>query len=202
MPSMPDTSIPDTSLDQIFLEARTHRSWLDRPVNDDLLRHLYDLMKMGPTSANASPGRFLFVKSAEAKEKLRPTLAPGNVEKTMRAPVTVVVAYDVAFHEKMPKLFPGRPEMQAALARMSPDKGDFFLVQNASLEAAYLIIAARALGLDCGPMGGFDRARVDETFFSGTNWRSILLINLGYGDTAKLDPRLPRLDFDEACRVA
>jgi 3-hydroxypropanoate dehydrogenase len=143
----------------------------------------------------------VFVKSAEAKSRLRPALSPGNVEKTMRAPATAIAAYDPMFYENVPKLFPARPEMKTSFSNMQPEARDFFLVQNGSLQAAYLILAARALGLDCGPMGGFDRAKVDEAFFSATRWKSILLINLGYGDPAKLYARNPRLDFDEACRI-
>jgi 3-hydroxypropanoate dehydrogenase len=156
---------------------------------------------MAPTSANSQPARFLFVKSPRAKEKLRPALAVGNVEKTMMAPVTAIVAYDLLFYENLPKLFPARPEFKASMASMPPEQRDFFLVQNSSLQAAYLMLAARSLGLDCGPMGGFDRAKVDEAFFAGTAWRSILLINLGHGDPSKVFPRNPRLDFEEACRI-
>jgi 3-hydroxypropanoate dehydrogenase len=156
---------------------------------------------MAPTSANTQPARFVFVKSADAKNKLRPALSPGNVDKTMSAPATAIVAYDLEFYEKIPKLFPARPEMKTMFANMTASARDFFLVQNGSLQAAYLILAARALGLDCGPMGGFDRAKVDEAFFAATPWKSILLINLGYGDHGKVFPRNPRLDFDEACRI-
>jgi len=191
----------DASLNKLFLNARTYTAWLDRTVDDDTLRRLYDTLRMAPTSANTQPARFVFVKSAEAKSRLRPALSPGNVDKTMSAPATAIVAYDQEFHENIPKLFPARPEMKAGFANMPPQAREFFLVQNASLQAAYLILAARALGLDCGPMGGFDRAKVDEAFLAATTWKSILLINLGYGDPGKLYPRNPRLDFDEACRI-
>jgi 3-hydroxypropanoate dehydrogenase len=191
----------DSTLSNLFLSARTHNGWSDRPVEVALLRRLYEMARMPPTAANTQPGRFVFVKSAEAKERLRPTLAPGNVDKTMVAPVTAIVAYDTQFYVNVPKLFPVRPEMKDSLAAMPPEARDFFLVQNGSLQAAYLILAARALGLDCGPMGGFDRAKVDAAFFSKMTWKSILLINLGYGNPAKLYPRNPRLDFDDACRV-
>jgi 3-hydroxypropanoate dehydrogenase len=187
---------------KLFLEARTHKAWSDRPVEDSTLRRVYELARMAPTSANSQPMRVLFVKSREAKEKLRPALAPGNVESAMAAPVTAVVAYDTRFHTSMPKLFPARPEMEGAFAGLSPEIREFFLVQNGSLQAAYMILAARSLGLDCGPMGGFDRAKIDETFFGALHWRSILIVNLGYGVPEKLSPRDPRLDFDEACRIA
>ncbi|MGA2447095.1 MAG: malonic semialdehyde reductase [Polyangiaceae bacterium] len=188
-------------LDELFLNARTHTAWLDRTVDDEVLRRLYGALRMAPTSANTQPARFVFVKSADAKNKLRPALSPGNVDKTMSAPATAIVAYDLEFYEKIPKLFPARPEMKTMFANMTASARDFFLVQNGSLQAAYLILAARALGLDCGPMGGFDRAKVDEAFFAATPWKSILLINLGYGDHGKVFPRNPRLDFDEACRI-
>lgn len=190
------------SLERLFLQARTHTAWLEAPVDDALLRRLYELTELGPTSANCVPARFVFVKSREAKERLRPALAAGNVDKTMLAPVTAIVAYDEAFHERMPQLFPARPQMRESLGAMPADKRDWMLLQNGSLQAGYLILAARALGLDCGPMGGFDRAAVDRSFFEGTTWKSILLVNLGHGDAAKLHPRLPRLDFEQACRIA
>jgi len=191
----------DSMLDQLFLGARTHTAWTDRPVDDALLRRLYDVARMAPTSANTQPARFAFVKSAEAKSRLLPALSQGNVDKTMRAPATAIVAYDPEFYENIPKLFPARPEMKSFFSNMPELTRDFFLVQNGSLQAAYLILAARSLGLDCGPMGGFDRAKVDEAFFATTHWKSILLINLGYGDPAKLPPRNPRIEFDEACRI-
>ncbi|WP_438003134.1 malonic semialdehyde reductase [Sorangium sp. So ce321] len=192
----------DQLLQQIFLEARTHNGWLAESIDDATLRRLYEALRLGPTAANSVPARIVFVKSPEAKERLRPCLAPGNVEKTMSAPVTAIIAYDTRFHEKMPKLFPARPTMGETLAGMPPEQRDFFLLQNASLQAGYLILAARALGLDCGPMAGFDREKADAAFFAGVPWKSILLINLGHGDPAKLYPRNPRLDFEEACRIA
>lgn len=199
-------SVTDSSRTQLektlFLDARTHNGFRDRPVDDAVLEHLYGLLRMGPTAANSQPGRFLFVKSAAAKEKLRPALAEGNVEKTMQAPVTVVVAYDDAFYEQMPTLFPARPTMKDQLASMPEPARTAMALQSASLQAGYMILAARSLGLDCGPMGGFDRATVDAAFFAGTTWRSSLLINLGYGDETKLYPRNPRLAFADACRVA
>jgi 3-hydroxypropanoate dehydrogenase len=196
-----ETTPADDAVDKLFLNARTHNGWLDKPVDDATLQRLYELARMPPTAANSQPGRFLFVKSHAAKEKLRPTLSAGNVDKTMAAPVTAVVAYDTVFHEKMPKLFPARPEMGAQLAAMPQAARDFMLLQGGSLQAGYLILAARALGLDCGPMGGFDRQKVDEAFFADLPWKSIVLINIGYGDATKLYPRNPRLAFDEACRI-
>lgn len=195
--------IADDSLRQVFLEARTFSAWSPEPVSDDLLRRVYDLAKLGATATNSHPTRFLFVKSPEAKLRLEPTLSPGNVDKVRAAPVTVVVAFDERFHEKMPTLFPARgAQLVESLGAMPADKRDFMLVQNSGLEAAYLMLAARSLGLDCGPMAGFDRAKVDATFFEGTTWRSVLLINLGHGDREKIHPRLPRFDFETACRIA
>ncbi len=191
----------DDDLDLLFLGARTHNAWLPRPVEDATLRRLYELARMPPTAANSQPLRLVFVRSAEAKERLRPALAPGNVEKTMAAPVTAIVAYDLRFHEKMPELFPARPEMGAGMAAMPEAARDRFLMQNGSLQGAYVILAARALGLDCGPMGGFDNAKVDAAFFADGRWRSNFLLNLGYGDASKVWPRNPRLDFDAACRI-
>ena len=192
--------LPDEALAQIFLEARTYNGWLDKPVTDAQLRTLYDLMKWGPTSANGSPARFVFLRSAKAKERLRPTLSPGNVDKTMAAPVTVIIAYDLLFHEQMPKLFPHKPAMgnmfasNAAFAEETARR-------NSSLQGAYLIIAARALGLDCGPMSGFNNAKLDEEFFAGSQVKSNFLCNIGYGDPSSFTTRLPRLEFDEACTI-
>lgn len=194
-------ALSPTALDQLFLEARTHSGWVDRPVDAATLRRLYELSRMGPTGGNSSPGRFVFVTSAAAKERLRPALFPGNVDKTMAAPVTVIAAYDARFYEQMPKLFPARPEMGTSLAAMPEAVRDGMAQQSATLQAGYLILAARSLGLDCGPMGGFDRAKVDAAFLEGQPWKSTLLINLGYGDPSKLHPRNPRLSFEDACRV-
>lgn len=188
--------------DDLFLNARTYQGFLDGPVDEATLRKLYDLLKMAPTSANSQPGRFVFVQSAEAKEKLRPALAAGNVDKTMKAPVTVIVAYDLEFHAHMPRVFPAVPAMQGMLAGMPEPARDFYLTQNTGLQAGYLILAARALGLGCGPMGGFHRATVDAAFFADRPWKSVLLVNLGYGDPAQVYPRNDRLDFAEACQFA
>ncbi len=192
--------LPEAALDQIFLEARTYNGWLDKPVTDDELRKLYDLMKWGPTSANGSPARFLFIRSHDSKERLRPALSPGNVAKTMAAPVTVIVAYDLMFYEKMSRLFPHKPSMRD-LYVSNPKLGEETARRNSSLQGAYLIIAARALGLDCGPMSGFDNAKLDEEFFPAGHVKSNFLCNLGYGDPSTITPRLPRLEFDEACTI-
>jgi 3-hydroxypropanoate dehydrogenase len=191
----------DDTLNRLFLGARTHNGWQDRPVDEAILRQLYDLLRMGPTAANTQPLRVAFVTSGEAKDKLKPALSPGNVDKTMQAPVTAIIAWDTAFYAKMPKLFPDRPGMAEALGGMPEDRREKMGVQSATLQAGYLILAARALGLDAGPMGGFDAAKVDAAFFADGRWRSTLLINLGYGDSTKLFPRNPRLDFDEACVI-
>jgi len=201
-------------LDLIFRDARTHSAWLDKPVSDELLRQVYDTMKWGPTSANTSPARFVFIRTKEGKERLRPTLAPGNVEKTMAAPVTVIVAYDLKFYEKLPRLFPHSPSMRK-LFESNPQLVEMTARRNSSLQGAYLIIAARALGLDCGPMSGFDNAALDralfdagrecehcdQEFFPEGHVKSNFLINLGYGDHSKVQPRNPRLDFGEACTL-
>jgi 3-hydroxypropanoate dehydrogenase len=188
-------------LQRTFFDARTHNGWLAEPIDDATLHRLYEALRMGPTAVNSVPARFVFVKSPEAKQRLLPALSPGNVDKTMSAPVTAIVAYDTQFYDQMPKLFPARPGMRDSLAAMPEAQRDFMLLQNASLQAGYLILAARALGLDTGPMGGFDRDKVDAAFLADTPWKSILLVNLGYGDPAKLFPRNPRLDFDEAARI-
>src|SRR6267142_397594 len=194
------STLPDEALNQIFREARTHSTWLDKPVSDEILRQLYDLMKWGPTSANGSPARFVFLRTPEAKERLRPALAPGNVEKTMTAPVTAIIAYDLLFFEKLPKLFTHAPGMRDLFAQ-NPQLVEETAKRNSSLQGAYLIIAARALGLDCGPMSGFDNAGVDAEFFGGTQVKSNFLCNLGYGDHSKVFARSPRLDFASVCTL-
>lgn len=194
-----NTPLDENALRLLFLDARTHFAWQDRPVSDDLLRQLYDVLRMGPTSANCCPGRFLFVRSAEAKARLKPALIPTNVDKTMAAPVTVIVAQDLAFYDLLPQLFPhtdARPWFAGKPALIEETA-----FRNSTLQGAYLILAARAQGLDCGPMSGFDRAKVDAEFFSGTTVRSNFLVNLGYGDPARLFPRSPRLEFDQACQL-
>ncbi|MFM1822469.1 MAG: hypothetical protein RI967_735 [Planctomycetota bacterium] len=188
------------ALAQLFLDARTHNAWLDQAVSDATLRELYALLRWAPTAANSSPLRVVFVKSAEAKARLLPCMAPGNVEKTKAAPVTAILAMDMEFHEKLPKLFP-HTDARSWYAGNPPliEENAF---RNSSMQGGYFILAARALGLDCGPMSGFDAAKVNEAFFAGTTHRVNFICNLGYGDAAKLFPRSPRLDFDEACAIA
>ncbi|WP_282342826.1 MULTISPECIES: malonic semialdehyde reductase [unclassified Pseudomonas] len=193
-------ALDEKALASLFSEARTHGSWRDQPVSDDQLAELYALTRMGPTSANCSPARFVFVRSAEGKEKLKPTLSSGNLEKTMSAPVTVIVAYDREFYEALPRLFPHGDARSWFTS--SPEFAEQTALRNSSMQAAYLILAARAMGLDTGPMSGFDRAKLDAAFFAGSTWTANLLINLGYGNPEKLYPRLPRLAFDEACTLA
>ena len=191
--------LADAALDQLFRTARTQNAFQDRPVEDSQLHALYELLKWGPTAANSTPARFVFVKSAEAKQKLAPALSEGNRAKTLAAPVTVIVGFDLDFHEKLPYLF---PHTDAKAWFDGPRENRFKpALRNASLQAAYLIIAARALGLDAGPMTGFNAAKVDEAFFAGTAIKSDILVNLGHGDPASIFPRSPRLGFDEAARI-
>jgi 3-hydroxypropanoate dehydrogenase len=190
--------LSDDALDQLFRSARTHNV-LGGEISDQTLRQLYDLTKWGPTSANGSPARFVFVKSAEAKEKLRPALSEGNLAKTLAAPVTVIVAHDLEFYEKLPYLFPHDDARSWFAGNDAAINTTAF--RNGSLQGAYLILAARALGLDTGAMSGFDNAKVDAAFFAGTKIKSNFLINLGYGEHDKLFPRSPRLPFDEAARI-
>jgi 3-hydroxypropanoate dehydrogenase len=190
------TEISQEALDQLFYEARTHSTWLSEPVPVELLRKAYELARLGPTSGNGSPARFVFLTTPDAKALLKPVLAPGNVDKTMAAPVTVIVAWDTEFHEHLPKLFP-QFDMRSYFV------GNHALInetafRNSSLQAAYFILAARALGLDCGPMSGFDADKLNAAFFPGGKWKVNLLCNLGYGDSSKLHPRNPRLNFEEA----
>ncbi|SHE94774.1 malonic semialdehyde reductase [Thermomonas hydrothermalis] len=189
----------DAALDQLFRTARTYNAFTG-DVSDETLRRLYDLMKFGPTEANTTPARIVFVKSKEAKAKLGPALSEGNYKKTMEAPVTAIVGYDMRFYEKLPVLFP-HTDAKAWFEHRDAAELAWVAMRNSALQTAYLILAARALGLDCGPMTGFDNAKVDEAFFAGTSIRSNILVNLGYGDPASLFPRSPRLPFDEACRI-
>jgi 3-hydroxypropanoate dehydrogenase len=191
--------LPDASLDQLFRNARTRSSWRDEDVPDQLLHEVVDLLKPGPTSGNCSPARFLFVKSREAKERLEPFLSEGNRDKTMKAPVCAIIGYDLDFYEYLPKLFPHTNAKSWFEGK--PKKIQDTAFRNGSLQGAYLILAARALGLDCGPMSGFDNDGVDQEFFAGTNVKSNFLCNLGYGDDAKLRPRSPRFAFDEMARI-
>jgi 3-hydroxypropanoate dehydrogenase len=193
--------LDSTALDLVFRNARTHRAWDNRPVDDPTLHAIYDLMKWGPTTANSCPARIVFVRSAHAKERLRPALDAGNVAQTMAAPATAVIAYDLEFFEKLPQLAP-HADARSWFANAPRDHLRTTALRNGSLQGAYLIIAARALGLDCGPMSGFDNAKVDAAFFAGSTLRSNFLCNLGYGDPSKLHARAPRLSFDEACTIA
>lgn len=186
------------ALDAIFHEARSHNAWRDEPVSDETLRQLYGLLRMGPTSANSSPARFLFLRTREAKERLAPALSSGNLDKTMAAPVTAIVAYDPLFYEKLPYLFPHNPDARGWFTT-NEGLAATTAFRNGTLQGAYLIMAARALGLDCGPMSGFDNDLVDQLFLGDRGWRSNFLCNLGHGDPAGLYPRSPRLEFEEAC---
>ena len=189
-----------TTLDQLFREARTQNRWLDKPVDEAVLREIYQLTKFAPTSANSQPMRVVFVTSADAKARLKPALAPQNIEKTMTAPVTAIIAHDLEFYEQLPKLLP-HVDARSWFAHRPAEQIERAAFQGSSMQGAYLILAARALGLDAGPIGGFDSAKVDAEFFPDSKWRSNFLVNLGYGDPAGLFPRSPRLDFDEACRI-
>ena len=187
-------------LDTILVKARSHADFHDRAVPEDLLRQAHDLMKWGPTTANSQPARILYLYSKESREKLRPALGPVNVEKTMKAPLVAIVAYDTRFYEEFRKLNP-RIDSQR-YAQRPPEQIREEAFRNGSLEAGYFIMAARALGLDCGPMGGFSRDKVDAEFFGDGRWKSNFLCNLGYGDGQGMKPRAARLSFDEACRIA
>lgn len=208
---MPDIQVPgdagpgdagpigDRALDALFRRARTHYAWTDAPVTDADLHRVFDLLKMGPTSANSSPARFLFLRTPEAKERLRPALSAGNLDKTMSAPVVCIVAHDPAFYEDLPRLFPHADARSWFAGNEALATATAF--RNGSLQGAYLIMAARAVGLDAGPMSGFDNAKVDAEFLVATGWKSNFLVNLGHGDPAKLQPRSPRFEFDEVCRL-
>ncbi|HEV8037463.1 MAG TPA: malonic semialdehyde reductase [Bryobacteraceae bacterium] len=197
---MPKPLLNSEALDILFRNARTHNVWLPDPVSDHLLRQIYDLMKWGPTSANSSPARIAFLRTPQAKERLKPALMAANVDKTMQAPVTAIVAYDSKFYEHVPRLFPNNPAMRGIFSS-SPELIQTTAMRNGSLQGGYFILAARALGLDCGPMSGFDNAKVDAEFFPSSTWKSNFLCNLGYGDHSKLFPRNVRLDFEEACQL-
>ena len=185
---------------ELLSDARTHWKWRDEPVADATLHELYDLLKMGPTSANCSPGRFVFLRTAEAKERLKPALSAGNLDKAMTAPVVVIVAEDPKFYDQLPRLFP-HADARAWFAN-SEALAEETAFRNSTLQGAYLIVAARSLGLDVGPMSGFDRAKADAAFFADSGWKSNFLVNLGHGDGSVLFPRSPRLAFDEACVLA
>ena len=190
--------VDDHSLDQIFREARSHGAWTDQGVSETDMRAIYELTRLGATSANCSPARFLFLRSKEAKQKLAPALSSGNHDKTMAAPVTAIVAYDPKFYQKLATLFPHNPDAMTWFAA-NDSLAATTAFRNGTLQGAYLILAARALGLDAGPMSGFDNAMVDELFLADRGWRSNFLCNIGHGDPAGLFPRSPRLDFEDAC---
>ncbi len=197
---MAETLSP-AALDQLFREARTQNKWQDKPVTDEAIRALYDTLKWGPTSANSSPARFIFVRTPEGKAKLKPALSAGNLEKTMNAPVTVIVAHDPKFYDELPRLFPHNQDAKNWFS------GNYSLAEqtafrNGTLQGAYLMIAARAMGLDCGAMSGFDAIKVEESFMADTGWKANFLVNLGYGDPAGVFARSPRLSFEEAARWA
>lgn len=196
---MSNQRLDNNAMDTLFLEARSFNAWQDKEVSDELLYELYDLTKMGPTSANSCPARIVFVKGAAAKEKLKACLNEGNIEKSMTAPVVAIIGMDMRFYEKLDFLFPhtdAHSWFEGNEAKISENAW-----RNSSLQAAYLMIAARSLGLDCGPMTGMDFAKMDESFFAGTAVKTNMICALGYGDRAKLYPRGPRLSFDEACRI-
>ena len=191
-------TIDPGALDVLLLNARSHNKWTDRPVTDEQIDQIYDILKFGPTSANSSPARFLFLRTKEAKDRLAPALSSGNLEKTMSAPVVAIVAYDPRFYEKLPQLFPHNPDAKSWFTS-NEGLAATTAFRNGTLQGAYLLMAARAIGLDTGAMSGFDNAKVDEIFLQDRGWRSNFLINLGYGDPAGLFARSPRLSFDEAC---
>lgn len=203
-------AITEQGLDLLFRQARSQNGWLDKPVGDDTLKELYDLVRWGPTSANGCPARIVFLRSAESRQRLLPALSAGNVEKTLSAPVTAIIGYDTCFHEQLPRLFAHNPGVRDWFAGQ-PDLLESTALRNSSLQGGYFILAARALGLDCGPMSGFDHERVDQAFFAsdagcseafaGMRIKSNFLCNLGYGDPEKLFARSPRLGFEEACAL-
>jgi 3-hydroxypropanoate dehydrogenase len=194
--------IDDKALGLLFNDARTANGWLAGEVSDAQLRRIFDLMKMGPTAANSQPARFLFLRSAAAKERLRPALSPTNIDKTMSAPAVALIAYDTLFHEHLPKIFPHNPAarnwFEGDAARAARETSAF---RNGTLQGAYFIIAARAAGLDCGPMSGFDAAKVDAEFFPDGRFRTNFLCNLGHGDPSKTYSRSPRFAFEDVCQV-
>lgn len=192
--------VPEEALRQIFTEARTHRAWLPEPVSDETLRQVYELTRLGPTSANSCPARFVFVRAEPAKGKLITCLSGSNVEKVKAAPVTAIIAMDEKFFIEIPRLSPQSARLRDVFAS-DPVLCASTAFRNSSLQGAYFILAARAVGLDCGPMSGFDNQKVDEAFFAGTSWRSNFISNIGHGDRSKLHPRQPRLAFEEACKV-
>ncbi len=187
------------ALDTLFNQARTHSKWLDKPVAEEQLHQIYELMKWGPTSVNSSPVRIVFARSAEAKQKLAECMAPGNVDKVKAAPVTAIIGMDMEFYEKLPQLFPHADARSWFVGNAKSIEATAF--RNSSLQGGYFILAARALGLDCGPMSGFDEEKVNAAFFAGTSARVNFVCSIGYGDISKVHPRQPRLSFEEACRI-
>jgi 3-hydroxypropanoate dehydrogenase len=198
--SEPHHAISDSDLDTLFRNARTQNKWQDKPVSNTMLMAIYDLMRWGPTAANTTPARLYFITTPEAKARLKPHLSAGNRDKTMAAPVTAIIAYDLDFPETLPKLFPNAPNMKDNFAG-KPEMTTTSAFRNSTLQGAYFIIAARALGLDCGPMSGFDNEAVDKEFFAGANIKSNFICSIGYGDPSGVFPRNPRLAFDEACKI-
>ncbi len=194
-------TIDAAGLDLLFREARSHNKWQDEPVSDETIQELYDILKFGPTSANSSPARFVFIRTKEGKDRLAPALSSGNMAKTMTAPVTAIVAYDPKFFEKLLKLFPHSPDATSWFTS-NDSLAATTAFRNGTLQGAYLMIAARSLGLDIGGMSGFDNAKVDAEFFAYSGWRSNFLVNIGHGDPEGVFARSPRLDFDEACLLA
>jgi 3-hydroxypropanoate dehydrogenase len=192
-------AVNDEALDIIFRAARTQNKWQDKPVSPAMLMAIYDLMRWGPTSANCSPARIVFVSSPEAKERLKPFLSEGNRAKTLAAPVTAIIGYDLDFPDLLPRLFPHNPDAKNWF--QNPALREITAFRNGTLQGAYFIVAARAVGLDCGPMSGFDNAGVDKEFFAGTNIKSNFICSVGHGDAAGLFERSPRLAFDEACKI-
>jgi 3-hydroxypropanoate dehydrogenase len=193
-------TLDDAGLDLLFRKARTQNGWLDTPVTDEQLEAIYEIMRLGPTSANSCPARIVFLRTPEAKARLLPALSPGNVDKTKAAPVTAIIGYDLRFYERLPKLFPHRPEMKDPFAA-NPRLAETTAFRNGTLQGAYFMIAARAVGLDVGGMSGFDNGKVDAEFFPDGRVKSNFLCNVGHGDPSKILPRLPRLEFDEACTL-
>lgn len=194
--------IDSRAIEALFTQARSQNGWLATPVTDDQLRQAFDLMKMAPTSANTQPARFVFLRTAAAKERLRPAMSPGNVDKTMSAPVVAIIGHDVEFHEHLPRVFPHNPGFKAMFDG-DANRGfrESFAFRNGSLQGAYFMLAARAVGLDVGPMSGFDNAKVDAEFFPGGTVKSNFICNLGHGDSSKVMERLPRFEFADVCTL-
>jgi 3-hydroxypropanoate dehydrogenase len=192
--------LSEEALDQLFRRARSHNGWIDKPIDDDLLMKIYDLMKMGPTSVNSSPARLFFLRSERAKQRLLSSISPGNVDKVMTAPVVTLIAYDTNFHEHLPQLFPHNPGVGSVFSNNS-ELRESTAFRNSSLQGAYFMLAARSLGLDCGPISGFDASLINREFFANEKLKVNFLCNLGFGDYSKIFPRGPRLNFEQACSL-